>query len=103
LSNQTSLASAENGGAQRNLKAASQITRPRRRRAPDGYIAVWQLAERADAALSTAYAWVEAGKLAASRWRGIIVVDERDVAEFLRPKPLRSVVADSAEAEANDD
>ena len=106
LSNETNPASAENGGAQRSVKvAASQTNRPRRRcrRAPSGYISIRQLAEQADAALSSAYAWVEAGKLPASRWRGIIVVAERDVAEFLRLKPLRSVVADTAEAEVNHD
>jgi hypothetical protein len=105
LSNQTNLPPVEDGGAHRSLKAASQTSRPqrRRRRAPDGFVTMRQVAEQADAGLSTAYLWVETGKLAASRWRNIIVVDERDVAEFLRLKPLRSVVADAAEAEVNHD
>jgi hypothetical protein len=103
--NQTSLAPAEDGGAHRSVKAASQTSRPRRRRRrlPDGFVTIRQLAEQADAGLSTAYLWVETGKLAASRWRGVLVVDERDVADFLSVKPLRSLVGDAAEAKVNHD
>jgi hypothetical protein len=100
LSIETNLAATEHGLAHRSLKAASQTSRPqrRRRRAPDGYITVSQLAERADAALSSAYSWVETGKLAASRWRNIIIVNERDVADFLSVKPLRPADANAQEA-----
>jgi hypothetical protein len=100
---QTSLAPANDGGAHRGLKAASQTNRPRRRRRrlPDGFVTIRQLAEQADAGLSTAYLWVETGKLAASRWRGVLVVDERDVADFLAVKPLRPVAANSTDAETS--
>ena len=105
LSIESNLTTADDGGAHRTPEVASRKTRSRRRRrhAPNGYISIRQLAEQADAALSSAYSWVETGKLPASRWRGIIVVAERDVAEFLSLKPLRSVVADTAAGEANHD
>jgi hypothetical protein len=33
----------------------------------------------------------------------VLVVDERDVADFLSVKPLRSLVGDAAEAKVNHD
>lgn len=101
LSNQTNPALAKDGKAHRNHKvAASQTSRPRRRRCrpPSGYLSIRQLAEQADAALSSAYSWVETGKLPASQWRGIIVVAETDADEFLAVRPLRSADANGQEA-----
>ena len=77
----------------------SSRPRRRRKRPPPGFITVADLAERSGAAPSTAYHWLETGALAAYRWRGIFVVAERDVEEFIAVQPLRRSVADAEAAE----
>ena len=94
----TNLASAEGGGARRSFKAASQTARVRHRRLPSGFISIAELAARAAAAPSTAYTWVENGKLPASRWRGMLIVAEPDADDFLAVKPLRPAIDDAEEA-----
>lgn len=98
------LVTTDDGGAHRNREAVSQTSRPRRRRCrpPGGYLSIRQLAERADAALSTAYLWVETGRIPAARWRGRLIVSEKAVDAFLAIKPLKEVT-DSGNAEVNYD
>jgi excisionase family DNA binding protein len=105
LSKQTNLSPAENGGAHHNPQAAaSQTSRLRRRRGrtPSGYITVSQLADRADAALSTAYVWVETGRIPAARWRGRLIVSEKAVDAFLAIEPLKQIT-DSGDAKVTHD
>ena len=62
----------------------------RHRRVPLSYITVSDLAVRGEMPLSTIYSRIEAGRLNASRWRGLIIIHERDADEFLAVRPLRT-------------
>ena len=77
------------------MKTASQKgqSRRRRRHAPNGYLSIRQLSERADAALSTAYLWVETGRIPAAKWRGRLIVSEEAADDFLAVKPLSNADA----------
>jgi hypothetical protein len=70
-----------------------QLDRPRRRRAPLGYLTVWQATERYEFAPSTLYHRIETGELPASEWRGVLVIAKQDAEAFVRVKPRRSAAA----------
>ena len=102
LSNQTNLPPAKDGGAHHHPKAASQTSRPRRRRCrpPSGYITISRLSEHADVGLSTAYSWVYTGRIPAAKWRGVLIVSEQAADDFLAIKPLTQTDATESDEES---
>ena len=68
---------------------APNASRRRHRRPPPGYHAVADLAAKAECAPSTIYDNVARGKIAASRWRGLIIIADDAADVFLAPQPLR--------------
>jgi hypothetical protein len=67
------------------------ITTPsrRNRRLPNGFLTVEDLVQRGEAR-STVYRNVKTHRLPAHRWRGRIVVSEKDYSDFVAVTPLRS-------------
>src|SRR4051812_2586185 len=62
--------------------------RRRRRRPPPGHRSVAELATQAECAQSTVYEAIVKGRLAASRWRGLIIIADDEAHAFLMPQPL---------------
>jgi hypothetical protein len=82
--------------------------RPRRRRrrsvAPEGFHTVAALAASGDPCKSTLYRAIENGQLPAHKWRGRLVVADRDYKElFVAVKPLQRAGADNADARVRHD
>ena len=81
-------------------RSANHIRRrPRRHRSgPEGYLSAAQLAQRADAALSSVYHWINTGKLGKPhRWRNLLVVSEKTADEFLvSVKPVQGAAGEGA-------
>jgi hypothetical protein len=89
-------ASAAANGAQhgfgREALPEFRITTPPRRyrhRLPEGLLTVDDLVQRGEAR-STVYRYVKTHRLPAHRWRGRIVVSEKDYSEFLAVTPLQT-------------
>ena len=66
--------------------------RQRRRRPPEGYLTIDDLAALDDADRSTIYRHVKNGSLPAHQWRRRIVVAERDYRNFLAVTPRNHAV-----------
>jgi len=66
-------------------RSADIRRRPRRHRVgPQGFLSAAQIAQRADAPLSSVYHWLKTGRLGKPhRWRNLLVVSEQAADEFL--------------------
>ena len=103
LSDTTDLARAADNGTHSHPE---EKQRPRRRRsvAPDGFHTVAALAASGDPCKSTLYRAIENGQLPAHKWRGRLVVADRDYKElFVAVKPLQRAGADNADAKVRHD
>jgi hypothetical protein len=106
LSDTTDLARAADNGTHSHPE---EKQRPRRRRrprplAPEGFHTVAALAASGDPGRSTLYRCIQTGQLPAHKWRGRLVVADRDYKElFVAVKPLQRAGADNADVKVRHD